>query len=56
MDERRWFVDLVDGEREDVGAGHLGIINGALVFTNDTNDTVTFAYAPGVWKFVEFQD
>jgi hypothetical protein len=57
VDERRWFVTLSSGiDTEDVGAEHCEVASsGALVFTNKDFD-VTFAYAPGTWKFVEFQD
>lgn len=56
MDERRWFVDTTDDQREDVGAESCEVYpSGALVFTNKDFE-LTFAYAPGTWKFVEFQD
>jgi hypothetical protein len=55
-EERRWFVITNQNVTEDVGADDCSIaMDGSLVFTNNLR-TITFAYAPGTWKFVEFQD
>lgn len=55
-EDRRWFVTLASGiDTEDVGADNCGIgPDGSLVF-HRKDRTITFAYAPGTWKFVEFQ-
>jgi hypothetical protein len=55
-EERRWFVTLSSGiDTEDVGADECGVSPaGALVFHRNDR-TPTFIYAPGTWKFVEFQ-
>jgi hypothetical protein len=55
-EDRRWFVITNQNVTEDVGADDCSIaMDGSLVFTNNLR-TITFAYAPGTWKFVEFQD
>jgi len=54
-DTNRWFVTTVHEEVEDVGANTLEIEGGTLTFC-DRRGKITFAYAPGTWKFVEYQD
>lgn len=50
----RWFVTVTDNSNEDVGAYSLTHDQGALVF-RDEKRIVTWIYAPGTWKFVEYQ-
>lgn len=55
---KRWFVTLPGAgyQVEDVGADDCGISpGGALVFM-DNKRNITFAYAPGTWKFVQYQE
>lgn len=54
-DTNRWFVTTSGNDTEDVGADSLKVEMGSLVFYS-RYDIVTFAYAPGTWKFVEFQE
>lgn len=55
--EKRWFVYLSGDSQipEDVGAEYLDYDRGALLFSN-RKGVLTFVYAPGTWRFVEFQD
>lgn len=58
-DTDRWFVTTTETEAynvEDVGAAKCEIVlSGSLIF-RDAEGRITFAYAPGTWTFVEYQD
>jgi hypothetical protein len=52
----RWIVTTKDGNYEDVGAGKVSVVDGALLFTKDDiyEDTFILGYAAGEWRiFVE---
>lgn len=55
MNGLRWLVEVKPDSFEDVGAAHLDVDGGCLVFRSEIG-TVLVAYAVGSWLTVSSED